>query len=148
MRAGFSSQHAQRAILHARLFVQQHQRFGPTAADQGQVTLDPAQVIVTVKAADNQYQVDVGGDYLLLDNIAVDPARHGQGIGRRLLDFTEAEARRRGYGAVELYTNEVMVENIAMPQRKAMVIQTISIRCRGSFHHRRFFGGRSAMAIS
>jgi len=61
--------------------------------------------------------LETHADHLLLDNIAVDPARHGQGIGRRLLDFTEAEARRRGYGAVELYTNEVMAENIAMYRR-------------------------------
>jgi GNAT superfamily N-acetyltransferase len=52
-------------------------------------------------------------DFLLLDNIAVDPACHGRGLGKRLMAFTEAEARRRGYAAVELYTNEVMVENIA-----------------------------------
>jgi ribosomal protein S18 acetylase RimI-like enzyme len=65
--------------------------------------------------------LETHGDHLLLDNIAVDPARHGQGIGRRLLDFTEDEARRRGYGAVELYTNEVMVENIAMYQRLGYV---------------------------
>jgi GNAT superfamily N-acetyltransferase len=52
-------------------------------------------------------------DFLLLDNIAVDPACHGRGLGKRLIAFTEAEARRRGYAAVELYTNEVMVENIA-----------------------------------
>jgi GNAT superfamily N-acetyltransferase len=58
---------------------------------------------------------------LLLDNIAVDPARHGQGIGRRLLEFTETEARRRGYDAVELYTNEVMVENMATYRRRGYV---------------------------
>jgi len=57
--------------------------------------------------------LEPGVGFLLLDNIAVDPARHGSGLGRRLMDFTEAEARRRGYAAVELYTNEVMVENIA-----------------------------------
>lgn len=52
--------------------------------------------------------------FLLLDNVAVDPACHGQGHGRRLMDFAEEEARRRGYAVVELYTNEVMVENIAL----------------------------------
>jgi len=51
--------------------------------------------------------------FLLLDNIAVDPGHHGKGLGKKLMDFTEAEARRRGYGVIELYTNEVMVENIA-----------------------------------
>ncbi len=65
--------------------------------------------------------LEAHADHLLLDNIAVDPARHGQGIGRRLLTFTEDEARRRGYGAVELYTNEVMVENIAMYERLGYV---------------------------
>lgn len=52
-------------------------------------------------------------DHLLLDNIAVDPARHGEGLGLRLMAFTEDEARRRGFDRVVLYTNEVMHENIA-----------------------------------
>jgi GNAT superfamily N-acetyltransferase len=50
--------------------------------------------------------------FLLLDNIAVDPACHGQGLGKKLMAYTEEEARRRGYAVIELYTNEVMVENI------------------------------------
>jgi ribosomal protein S18 acetylase RimI-like enzyme len=61
--------------------------------------------------------LEPGEDFLLLDNIAVDPACHGRGLGRRLMRFTEEEARRRGYATVELYTNEVMVENIALYQR-------------------------------
>ncbi len=65
--------------------------------------------------------LETHADHLLLDNLAVDPARHGQGLGRRLLAFTEAEARRRGYGAVELFTNEVMVENIALYRRLGYV---------------------------
>ncbi len=65
--------------------------------------------------------LETHADHLLLDNLAVDPARHGQGLGRRLLAFTEAEARRRGYGAVELFTNEVMVENIAFYRRLGYV---------------------------
>jgi ribosomal protein S18 acetylase RimI-like enzyme len=50
-------------------------------------------------------------NYLLLDNIAVSPARQGLGLGRRLLAFAEAEAMRRGYREIRLYTHETMVEN-------------------------------------
>jgi len=53
-------------------------------------------------------------DHLLLDNVAVDPVRRGTGAGRALLRFTEAEARRRGHREVRLYTNEMMLENIAL----------------------------------
>lgn len=57
------------------------------------------------------------GDLLLLDNVAVDPARQGEGIGRRLMAFFEAEARRRGHVEVELYTHELMTENVALYHR-------------------------------
>lgn len=50
-------------------------------------------------------------DYLLLDNIAVSPQRQGSGLGRRLLAFVEAEALRRGYREIRLYTHQTMVEN-------------------------------------
>ena len=50
-------------------------------------------------------------NYLLLDNIAVSPARQGSGLGRRLLAFAEAEALRSGYLEIRLYTHRTMVEN-------------------------------------
>jgi ribosomal protein S18 acetylase RimI-like enzyme len=50
-------------------------------------------------------------NYLLLDNIAVSPARQGLGLGRRLLTFAEAEASRRGYREIRLYTHQTMGEN-------------------------------------
>jgi len=53
-------------------------------------------------------------DHLLLNNIAVDPARHGRGIGRALMAFAEQEAARRGYREVRLYTHEKMTENLVM----------------------------------
>jgi GNAT superfamily N-acetyltransferase len=50
----------------------------------------------------------------LLDNVAVDPRYQGLGYGRILLDFAEAEARRRGWDAITLYTNALMTANIAI----------------------------------
>jgi GNAT superfamily N-acetyltransferase len=55
-----------------------------------------------------------GPDSFLLDNIAVSPDRQGQGFGGRLLDWAEAEAVRCGWNAVTLYTNALMVQNIAI----------------------------------
>ncbi|WP_198370624.1 GNAT family N-acetyltransferase [Roseomonas rosulenta] len=51
---------------------------------------------------------------LMLYNIAVAPTAQGRGVGKRLIAFTEAEARRRGYTLLRLFTNEKMVENVAM----------------------------------
>jgi GNAT superfamily N-acetyltransferase len=53
-------------------------------------------------------------DHLLLDNVAVSPARQGQGFGRALIAFAESEARRRGFTELRLFTHELMVENIAL----------------------------------
>ena len=55
-----------------------------------------------------------GPGHLLLDNIAVRPDQQGLGLGRKLLDFAETEAVRRGWSVIMLYTNERMVDNIAI----------------------------------
>ncbi len=52
-------------------------------------------------------------DVLLIENIAVDPARQNAGLGRVLMAFAESEARRQGFAALRLYTNEKMTENVA-----------------------------------
>ena len=56
-------------------------------------------------------------DGFLLDNIAVRPEFYGQGLGRILIAFTEAEAKRRGFTAIRLYTHALMTENIALYTR-------------------------------
>ncbi|RAI60636.1 GNAT family N-acetyltransferase [Roseicella frigidaeris] len=58
--------------------------------------------------------IETHPDHLMLDNIAIEPARQGHGDGRVLLDFVEAEARRRGLPEVRLYTNVLMERNIAL----------------------------------
>lgn len=56
-------------------------------------------------------------DHLLLDNVAVRPDRQGRGHGRALIAFAEAEARRRGFSELRLYTHQAMVENVALYTR-------------------------------
>jgi len=46
-----------------------------------------------------------------VENIAVDPARHGRGAGRRLMAFAEIEAAKHGLTLLRLYTNARMTEN-------------------------------------
>jgi GNAT superfamily N-acetyltransferase len=58
---------------------------------------------------------------MLLDNIAVDPALKGKGLGKALMMFAEEQARSAGYGAIRLYTHEKMVENIALYGRSGYV---------------------------
>lgn len=54
------------------------------------------------------------GDSLLIENVAVSPDAQGTGLGRRLMEFAELQARSRGLSRMTLYTNEVMTENLAI----------------------------------
>lgn len=53
-------------------------------------------------------------DHLFVENVAVGPQRQGRGLGRRLLDLAEHEARSRGFDEIRLETNERLVENLAI----------------------------------
>jgi ribosomal protein S18 acetylase RimI-like enzyme len=57
------------------------------------------------------------GASMLLDNIAVSPDAQGRGYGRMLLEFAERAAVDAGLGSISLYTNEAMIENIALYSR-------------------------------
>ena len=46
-----------------------------------------------------------------VENVAVDPRRQGEGVGRALLAFAEEEARSRGVGELRLFTHVVMLRN-------------------------------------
>ena len=57
-------------------------------------------------------------DHLLIENLAVDPAVQGRGLGGRLLSLAEQRAREYGVPELRLYTNEAMTENIAYYPRR------------------------------
>src|SRR5690625_1664954 len=56
-------------------------------------------------------------DGFLLDNVAVNPAYSGSGIGRALIQLAESEATRQGYATIYLYTHNKMTENQALYSR-------------------------------
>jgi GNAT superfamily N-acetyltransferase len=56
-------------------------------------------------------------EYLLIDNVAVDPRHQGRGLGKALMSFAESQARAIGREEVRLYTNVKMVENRAFYAR-------------------------------
>ncbi|WP_123978263.1 GNAT family N-acetyltransferase [Streptomyces sp. Ag109_O5-1] len=72
------------------------------AAGRVFVVGDPVVGLVVIEAHE---------DHLFLDSIAVHPDAHGQGMGRRLLEFVDARVRALGLPEVRLYTNALMWEN-------------------------------------
>lgn len=60
-------------------------------------------------------------DHLFIENVAVAPAAQHRGIGRLLLSCAEQSARDRGLSETRLYTNILMVENLALYRRLGYV---------------------------
>jgi ribosomal protein S18 acetylase RimI-like enzyme len=91
----------------------------------GPMTEDYAEVIrnrqVTVAERDGTIAgvivLTVTDEGFLIDNVAVHPSHRGIGLGRALLEFAEAEARRAGYDSVYLFTHEKMTQNQALYSR-------------------------------
>jgi ribosomal protein S18 acetylase RimI-like enzyme len=74
------------------------------------VAADEVHVLTKSDALAGFIVVRPGSDHLFVENVAVHPARQGQGLGKKLLDFAAAEARGRGLPALRLYTNVKMTE--------------------------------------
>ncbi len=62
-----------------------------------------------------------GENFLLVENIAVAPEEQGTGLGARLLERAEREARELGLGELRLYTNAKMTENLSYYPRRGFV---------------------------
>ena len=69
-------------------------------------TADGAVVGVVVVRAES--------DHVFVDNVAVDPAAQGDGVGRALLERAEQRAAELGVGEIRLLTNVRMTANRAM----------------------------------
>jgi ribosomal protein S18 acetylase RimI-like enzyme len=89
------------------------QRPAPLDADYARaIAHDEAWVIPGPDGAVRAFVVLVPGEReLLLENIAVDPAEQGRGLGRTLLDLAERRAAALGATAVRLFTHVSMTEN-------------------------------------
>jgi ribosomal protein S18 acetylase RimI-like enzyme len=71
-------------------------------------------VIDTAGAVDGYMVAWPEADAYFIDNIAIEPARQGQGLGRTLIDHAVAEAKRQHLSALRLYTNATMIESLSM----------------------------------
>ncbi len=60
-------------------------------------------------------------DFMKLANLAVHPDHGGQGLGRRLIELSEHEARRQGFAEMRLSTHVEMPENIQLYQHLGWV---------------------------
>lgn len=52
--------------------------------------------------------------YLKLANLAVHPSHSGKGIGRKLIELSESEAKAQGYDEIRLNTHIDMQENVQL----------------------------------
>jgi GNAT superfamily N-acetyltransferase len=66
-------------------------------------------------------EVIPGPSHLLIENIAVLPERHGEGIGGVLLTQAETIARSRGVNELRLYTNAKFVSNLSFYAHRGFV---------------------------
>ena len=80
---------------------------------------DASRVAELVDAAYGHYVERIGmlPGPMTNDYVAVHPSHRGTGLGRALLEFAEAEARRAGFDSIYLYTHEQMTENLALYAR-------------------------------
>ena len=61
--------------------------------------------------------IETGSEHMLADNVAVDPAHQGAGLGRQMLLFVETRARNLGLSEIRLFTHIRMTSNIRLYER-------------------------------
>lgn len=91
---------------------------GPMLDDYAEV-IKQFQVHVAIqgKAVVGAIVLKITDEGFYVDNVSVCPSVKGRGVGRRLLELAESEARRQGYSSIYLATHELMTENRALYSR-------------------------------
>lgn len=90
----------------------------PMTFDYARVIADhPVWVIDSADGLEAILYLIPRADHLMIESVAVRPDAQGRGVGRRLMAFAHAEARRRRIPEIRLYTHERMTENIAFYER-------------------------------
>lgn len=90
---------------------------GPMRADYAEVIRTADVTVADEGGVVGVLVLRVTDEGFLVDNVAVHPSRQGTGLGRALLEYAEAAARRAGFDSVYLYTHEMMSENLALYAR-------------------------------
>src|SRR6516164_5369183 len=86
----------------------------PMVADfAAEVAAGRVVVIEMARAVDGYMIAWPETDAYFIDNIAIDPARQGEGLGRQLIDHAIGEARHFHLSAIQPYTNVTMAENLS-----------------------------------
>ena len=62
-------------------------------------------------------------DHLVIWSVSTDPARQNTGIGRRLLEASEARARSLGLDTIRLFTGATLTKNIDWYRRRGYAIE-------------------------
>ena len=72
-------------------------------------------IVISIGSLVAGYLIGRGNaDGYFIENVAVDPAFQGQGLGGMMLRLAISEARRLRLPALRLFTNAAMTENLAL----------------------------------
>lgn len=87
----------------------------PMTVDYGQAVLDHRIDLLSDENGTTVGLLEVHplADHLVIENVAVDPAAQGLGYGRALMAQAEKIAHDLGLDLIRLYTNKLLVENVA-----------------------------------
>lgn len=88
----------------------------PTGADYAELISSGRVYVLENGGIDAMIVLDAADGELLVENVAVRPARRGRGLGRRLMTFAEFRARSLGLRALRLSANEKMAADIGLYQ--------------------------------